>query len=87
MDEHIDKKLEPIHKKLDALSDLVKSGFPEGDPTGHRRAHEQWLEERKERKTFWNGVWRKIAENAAWAAVAGMATAVWYYLTHGGAGK
>jgi hypothetical protein len=80
MDEHIDKKLLPLHEKLDELTKLIKSGYPDGDLDGHRRAHEEWIEHQIERKKLWVSVRTKLAESAAWTIVVAIVGALWYWI-------
>lgn len=80
MDEHIDRKLKPIHDKLDTLLDTIKSAVPEGDLEGHRKAHEQWLEERDERRAMWAGVRRGIVEWAAKSIIVAAVAAAWFWV-------
>lgn len=80
MDEHIDKKLLPIHQKLDELVVLIKSGYPNGDVDGHRRAHEELMEHDIEKKKLWASVRTKLAESAAWTIIVAIAGALWYWV-------
>jgi hypothetical protein len=80
MDKHMDDKLKPIHEKLDSLLDLVKSSVPDGDLEGHRRAHEQWLEEREQRKKMWVDVRKDMVVWAARGLVVAILLAGWYWI-------
>lgn len=80
MDEHIDKKLQPIHDKLDALTDLIKSGFPGGDPVGHCHAHETMIEDAKASKDMWSKVKTSLVEKSIWAVFVGIVMAAWFWI-------
>ena len=82
VEEHIEKQLDarfiPFNQKLDDMMTAIKSGVPNGDLDGHRRAHEVWLEEHKERKELRAKVMGKLAEGTAWAVFCGIVFALWY---------
>jgi hypothetical protein len=82
VEHHIEKELDarfiPVHAKLDEMMTEIKSGVPNGDLDGHRRAHEAWLEEREERKALRQKVMAKLAEGTAWAVFCGICFALWY---------
>ena len=80
MDSHIDKKLQPIHDKLDALLDTVKSAVPDGDLDGHRKAHEQWLEERDARKKMWNDVRKDMLTWSIRGVIVAAIAGAWYWV-------
>jgi hypothetical protein len=80
MDEHLDKKLEPIHQKLDELLLTIKSSVPDGDLEGHRKAHEEWLEERKQRKKMWYDVRKDMVTWALRGIIVAILVAAWFWI-------
>lgn len=66
--------------QIGELKDLIKSGFPGGDPVAHCAVHQSYIDEAKERKAFWKSVFEKIATGAIYTAVLAVATAVWTWI-------
>jgi hypothetical protein len=62
------------------LEDLIREGFPYGDPSSHRKVHETLIQKAEDRNKFWRGVWEKVATGAIYAALISVATAVWQYI-------
>lgn len=62
-----------------AVQKAMASGFPDGDAVGHRTAHEQWLQERDERREMWAKVRSGLLEKAIWAALFGIGVMAMYY--------
>lgn len=40
-------------KLMKEIHEMFKAAFPDGDPVGHRRSHEDWIEEQKTNREFW----------------------------------
>lgn len=66
--------------QIGELKDLIKSGFPGGDPVAHCAVHQSYIDEAKERRAFWKSVIEKIATGAIYTAVIAVATAVWTFI-------
>ena len=66
--------------KFEELEELIKSGFPGGDPVAHCAVHQSYIDEAKERRAFWKSVIEKIATGAIYTAVIAVATAVWTWI-------
>ncbi len=54
----LDAKLEThmvneTHELAAEISKLMSAAFPNGDPTGHRAAHEAWLHKTQASAQFW----------------------------------
>lgn len=80
MDKHIDEKLKPIHAKLDELKSMMVSAVPDGDFDGHRKAHEAWLAEVKERREMWAKVRSSLLEKSLWTLAVGLAGLLLYWI-------
>lgn len=80
--EHVDARLkehrDDSHKRHNELVDVIKSGFPGGDPEAHRRAHEALIAREIWRQEFRNKISEHLAEKGIWALFAGISTLVWY---------
>ena len=53
--------------------------FPHG-PVVHGTEHIHWSKEREERSAIWLSVKKKVAESAAWAVLAAIAGAAWFWV-------
>ena len=72
--QHFDEKMDALEKNL---TKLFASAFPNGDPIGHRNAHEAQIKSadwwsRMKTETFLN-----LAKSGAWVAVMWVAYAAW----------
>lgn len=83
----LDQRLGREHaENLDANADFkrrldeLQRAFPGGDPEGHRRAHEQMIEQAAARTRFWMDMRGKLLEKGIWAVVVFVAGSVWFYL-------
>lgn len=66
--------------KFSELEELIRDGFPYGDPKSHRVVHETYIQKAEDRNKFWKGVWEKVATGAIYAALITVGTAVWQYI-------
>lgn len=66
-----------IDKEFEALRVLIKSGYPDGDPVGHRLVHEGYIREAADRSALWKSVREKTVTGAVWAIILLLANAVW----------
>lgn len=55
----------------------VLAGFPDGDPEGHCRYHEEVMSELEERKKLWREIRAHILKGGAWAVVGGVLWGAW----------
>ena len=69
-----------VGNKFEELEELIKSGFPNGDPVSHCKVHEGLITKAEERRAFWKSVFEKIATGAIYTAVIAVATAVWTWI-------
>lgn len=83
--EEVDRKLTEgrvimishIDTRFDQLRDLIKSGFPGGDPAKHREVHEALIRDAEDRRTLWKAVREKTITGGVYSAVIFIALAVW----------
>ena len=72
--------LSHIDKRFDEMETLIRSGFPDGDIEGHRRAHETVIESAAGRAKLWSTVLEKTISGSVWAAIVLLAMALWEYV-------
>ena len=72
--------LNEISDKLSSLENLIKDGFPLGDPAAHRRVHEQYIVEANARNAMVQGAKQKVLEGALWAGLVLLCVALWDYI-------
>lgn len=89
--EHIDRHIESRFDQLSnsmmrqtetqysALSDLIKSGFPNGDPVEHRKAHEQMMRYVEKRERFISDLSMHLAKGGVWALAVFMGVSMWHF--------
>jgi hypothetical protein len=74
--------LELMQKELkvaiDRIDDLSK-GFPDGDPDGHRRAHEAQIRKAEARTRLYEKLYEELATKGILALLAFVGSAVIYY--------
>lgn len=58
-----------IDSRFGELSDMIKSAFPDGDPHGHRRAHEQEIREAAGWSKLKADLLSKVLTGGVWAGV------------------
>lgn len=71
---------EHTDRRFDELEALIRSGFPDGDLDGHRRAHAAVIAIQNEKDKLWSEVRTKIVTGAVWGACGLLALAAWEYL-------
>ena len=69
-----------VGNKFSELEELIRAGFPYGDPVAHCKVHEGLITKAEERRAFWKSVAEKIATGAIYTAVIAVATAVWTWI-------
>ena len=58
-----------MDERFDALEKLIKSGFPEGDPEEHRKVHEGYIKEAKEKEEVKLAVKKSLYSSGIWLAI------------------
>lgn len=72
---------EHFDKRIDEMLDTFKSGFPNGDPVEHRKVHESYIEEAKERAELWHELRKKVLSGGVLAALGVIGSIVWWVAT------
>lgn len=67
-------------ERFDELSGLIRSGFPEGDPITHRKVHESYMQEAKDRHEFRQKIKAGFAQSLIWLLFITVITALGKYL-------
>ena len=92
LEKHIDQRIKErldergkieskmINQRFDALEALIKSGFPGGDPSEHRRYHDEVIEFMRERRELWKSIREKTLTALFWSMIVAGGTAVWQYI-------
>ena len=68
-----------VDERFDALEKLIKSGFPEGNPEEHRKVHEGYIKEAKEREEVRMAVKKSLYSSGTWLAILTILAAVASY--------
>lgn len=74
--EVLEKDLKVVIERVDDLA----RGFPDGDPDGHRRAHEALIRKAESRAKFYDDLRGKLAEKGLWALLVLLGVALWQYI-------
>lgn len=64
--------------KMEQQMEQLKTGFPGGDPDGHRRYHEMMIDEMEEKKKLRRELMTHVLKSSTWAALGGV---VWFVIT------
>ena len=75
-----DKFQQHMDERFDALEKLIKSGFPDGNPEEHRKAHEQRIKEAKEKEEVRLAVKKSLYSSGIWLALLTLVAALASYL-------
>lgn len=62
-----DKKY--FDEKFKEITEVFKSGFPNGDIGKHRAVHEGYINKAEENKKFWFSIKEKIVSGAIWSTL------------------
>ena len=74
-----DKFQQHMDERFDALEKLIKSGFPEGNPEEHRKVHEGYIKEAKEREEVRMAVKKSLYSSGIWLAILTLVAALASY--------
>jgi len=80
LDEHAHKEEQRMKEQFDELKELLRSGFPGGDPEEHRRYHQEVIEFMQERRQLWRSIREKTLTGLVWAGAVGLGTMIWHYV-------
>ena len=79
----LDASFRDIKESIDELRDAAVKGFPDDDPLGHRKVHENYIKKAEARNKLKSEVIAHIIKGISLAAIAFIATAVWAYIKGG----
>lgn len=74
---------EETHELAEAIADLIKDSFPEGDPSGHRKYHEASIKKAEAQAEFWNDLKKSVARWGVVGVLGFIALASWKALLLG----
>ena len=63
--------------RFDALENLIKSGFPNGDPRKHCEVHEGFIADAADKRALWKSVREKTLTGGVYSALGFLLLAVW----------
>ena len=75
-----DRLQQHMDERFDALEKLIKSGFPDGNPEEHRKAHERRIKEAKEKEEVKLAVKKSLYSSGIWLALLTLVAALASYL-------
>jgi hypothetical protein len=64
-------------------AELLFDAFPEQDPNGHRRAHEEWVKEAAAKAEFWQTMKKELAKYGLLGLAGWVAFQLWTAFLHG----
>lgn len=59
------------------LEELIRDGFPDGDPRSHREAHEGYIKRANSRSDMWQAVLKQVLTGTVWAGILAVSAAIW----------
>lgn len=59
------------------LEELIRDGFPDGDPSKHREVHQGYIDKAKARSDMWQAVLKQVVTGSVWAAILAIASGLW----------
>lgn len=80
--DHRHSTREFIATKFTELEELIRDGFPDGDPRGHREVHEGYISRAADRAALWKSLREKLVSGGVMAAVGFILVAVWNHFIH-----
>lgn len=60
-------------------TDQILKGFPQGDPDGHRRYHEEVIQKMADNRKLRQELVMHLAKTSSWLAFVGVLTAVYHH--------
>lgn len=59
------------------LEELIRDGFPDGDPGRHREVHEGYIQRAKNKSEMWQAVLKQVVTGTVWAGLLAVASGLW----------
>ena len=72
-----DRMVQHVDARFDQFELLIRDGFPNGDLTAHRAAHEGVIQQAADRAALWKSVREKTVSGVVWAFVLLTGSALW----------
>lgn len=72
--------LRRILERLDEIERNMRNAFVGGDYDGHRRAHEQFINDLQARRELRKAITEQVVKGSVWAALIFLGTAAWQAL-------
>lgn len=73
------RQKQAMDEGFERVCTLIRSGFPDGDPAEHRKAHEQMIAAHRERADFYRDLRKQLAGKGVLALVGVLLIALWHY--------
>lgn len=83
IEEHDKDMRDFLREEFAKLNALIRSGYPDGDPVGHRLAHEEDIRSAKRWSALKASVMEKVVTGGVWGLIAFMAMAAWEHFKRG----
>lgn len=80
LDEKLDNSFGEMKKAIDHLHEAAVRGFPDDDPYGHRRVHENQIKKAETREKIKDDVVGNTVKGIVWVVLAFIGTAIWQYV-------
>jgi hypothetical protein len=72
-----DLRLAALEKGHAEMTDKLKAAFPGGDHEGHRRYHDELIEQNRIRKDLVKAIREKTVAGLVWAIIVWLGAAIW----------
>ena len=69
-----------LRTSIEGLEDLIKRGFPGGDPEEHRRYHEEAIALMRARRKLMESISERTVTGLVWAVIGVTGLALWHFL-------
>jgi len=84
LDERLSKQTHDATLKLaEEIASLMCKSFPEGDPDGHRAAHEAWIKREEDKAEFWKKMRFEVSRWGIMGLLGWLAIVAWKAVLQG----
>ena len=74
------RSLQQILAKQEELERMIRASFAGGDYEGHRRYHENVIQEQQDRRKMRSAIIEQVIKGSVWALLVTVGAACWQYL-------